>query len=117
MNLLVNLGERIKKLRKAAGLTQTVLAETLDLSVNYIGAIERGKRSPSLKTLQKIAAALDVTLAELFYFKKEEYKLKKEQLIESLTREMRKKEAEDLFVLSEVAKVIFGEKRRKRGLS
>ena len=56
---------KIQKYRIAQGLTQENLAERVDLSVSYISEIENGKKRPSLKTLEKIAAALDVSLISL----------------------------------------------------
>ncbi|ANZ44450.1 helix-turn-helix domain-containing protein [Cloacibacillus porcorum] len=56
---------KIQKYRIAQGLTQENLAERVDLSVSYISEIENGKKRPFLKTLEKIAAALDVSLVSL----------------------------------------------------
>ena len=44
----IELGMRIKRLRVAKGLTQEKLAEALGVSLEHIGKIERGKRTPSL---------------------------------------------------------------------
>ena len=56
---------KIQKYRIARRLTQENLAEKVDLSVSYISEIENGKKRPSLKTLEKIAAALEVSLVSL----------------------------------------------------
>lgn len=56
---------KIQKYRIAQGLTQENLAEKVDISVSYISEIENGKKRPSLKTLEKIAAALDVSIVSL----------------------------------------------------
>lgn len=61
------MGNQIQKIRKRKGLTQEKLAELADLSVPYISHIERATKKPSLGTLLKIAAALDVTANELLY--------------------------------------------------
>jgi transcriptional regulator with XRE-family HTH domain len=83
------LGKRIRGLRNKAGLTIAQLAEKANLSDNFIGCIERGERSPTLKTLEKVASALGVEIADLFVFspkKKlsdaEEIKIRVEKLIE-----------------------------------
>ena len=44
----IELGLRIKMLRTEKGLTQEKLAEALGISLEHIGKIERGKRTPSL---------------------------------------------------------------------
>ncbi|MBP3924510.1 helix-turn-helix transcriptional regulator [bacterium] len=59
-------GQRLKTLRKKSKLTQAKLAEKLDVSTNFIGMVERGKRNTTIDKLFKIADALDVTLAQFF---------------------------------------------------
>ena len=66
-------GERIKAARINAGLTQRELADRLNVSFVNISQWERGRRSPKIETLQKIASALNVPLIELF---PEEYGMK-----------------------------------------
>ena len=50
-------GERLKK-----GWKQCELAKKAGISNTYLSDIEVGRTSPSLKTLHKIAAALDVDI-------------------------------------------------------
>jgi transcriptional regulator with XRE-family HTH domain len=52
-------GERLKRLRLQAGLSQRELAEP-GVSYAYISRIEAGTRNPSVKALRKLAAKLDV---------------------------------------------------------
>ena len=68
----VQLGERIRALRNRAGFTQERLAEKADVSVKFIGNIERGESAVSVRTLRRIAHALSVTLKELFDFPDED---------------------------------------------
>jgi len=65
------LGERMRKLRQAKGLSQEELAFKSGVHRTYLGGIERGERNPSLKNIAAIAKALGVTLSELFLFGKE----------------------------------------------
>ena len=60
------ISKKIKELRRQRGLTQEELAEIVGVSVNYIGYIEQNKRTPSIKTADKIARALGVKFGELF---------------------------------------------------
>jgi len=62
------LGKQVKYLRHLANFTQAQLAEKTNLSVNYVSEIETGIASPTLKTLLKLAQALDVEIKELFNF-------------------------------------------------
>lgn len=56
-----SIGKNIRKYRLMKKLRQEDLAEKADLSTNYIGAIERGEKIPSLETLILIINALDVS--------------------------------------------------------
>ena len=56
------LGERIREERHKLGLTQAQLAETVDISDTYMGAIERGERSLTLDTLVRLVNRLGVTV-------------------------------------------------------
>lgn len=57
----VALGRRIRKARKIKNLTQEQLAEAVGLSLSFIGHIERGSRTASLKTVMDIANVLKTT--------------------------------------------------------
>lgn len=60
-----SLGEKIKYYRKQRKLYQVELADIVDVSTGYIGAIEQSVKSPSLKLLSKIAKALKIQPHEL----------------------------------------------------
>ena len=59
------LGEVIRAERLARDLTQEQLAEKADLSLNFIGNVERGEQAVSLDSIVQIAAALKITVQEL----------------------------------------------------
>lgn len=54
-------GDRIKRRRKAAGLTQEALAERIGLSKNHLSNIERGRYLPTIETMLLICDALGQT--------------------------------------------------------
>jgi transcriptional regulator with XRE-family HTH domain len=62
------LGQKIKELRKARGLSQDRLSEKIDIDSKHLSRIEVGHNFPSLDTLQKLADALHVELKDLFEF-------------------------------------------------
>lgn len=62
------LGERIKFLRYQRNLSQEQLALKAEINKSFMGQIERGEKSPTVKTLEKIVVALDITFVELFSF-------------------------------------------------
>ncbi|MBY9077987.1 helix-turn-helix transcriptional regulator [Paenibacillus sp. HN-1] len=61
-----SVGDRIRDIRKAKGLTQQQLAELSNLDDAYIGSVERGERNFSIDSLEKIVDALKVHPSELF---------------------------------------------------
>ena len=62
------LGRRIAELRTKAGLTQEQLAEKAGYSTEFISLVERGKNSPSVAGLERVAKALKCELHTLFKF-------------------------------------------------
>ena len=59
------LGEAVRARRKKRRLSQEGLAEKADLSTVFISRVERGKESPSVDSLMKIARALGVRARDL----------------------------------------------------
>ncbi|MBQ4580466.1 MAG: helix-turn-helix transcriptional regulator [Clostridia bacterium] len=58
-------GQRVRKLRRANGLTQEELAEKVDISASFMGHIERGSRIASLETLVSLCNVLKVSPTHL----------------------------------------------------
>ena len=61
------IGERIKKLRKKAGLTQDQLSEKLGIGPKSLSSIERGTVGVSLSTLLKICDVLSISSNSLLF--------------------------------------------------
>jgi len=59
-------GELLRDLRERRRLSVRTLAAKAGFSPSFISQVENGLASPSIASLEKIAAALDVTLAEFF---------------------------------------------------
>ena len=55
----------LREFRKAAGVTQEDLAFQSGYHPTYIGQLERGKKSPSLRTIMKLAAVLGTSGSDL----------------------------------------------------
>lgn len=60
----MNIGERLRALRKEAGLTQKELGEKLGVSASMIGQYETNLRNPKFETLEKICDVLNVGMSE-----------------------------------------------------
>jgi len=62
------IGDRLRELREQKGLSQNDIEEKTGIMRCYISRVENGHTIPSLETLIRLAAALDVPLYRLFYF-------------------------------------------------
>ena len=58
-------GAAVREARVAAKLTQMGLAEKADLTLNYVGEVERGEKLASIDTAARLASGLGMTVAEL----------------------------------------------------
>jgi transcriptional regulator with XRE-family HTH domain len=56
----------LRRLRLQRGLSQERLAHSADLNMTHVAKIERSEREPGVRTVSKLAKALDVSVAELF---------------------------------------------------
>ena len=65
----MNVGKKIRRMRQARGLTAVELARRSRVTTGFISQLEYSQTVPSLQTLQRVAAALDVSLT---YFLLEE---------------------------------------------
>ncbi|MBS4049363.1 MAG: helix-turn-helix transcriptional regulator [Alphaproteobacteria bacterium] len=65
-DILKALGAKIRDFRKAAGLTQEVLAGKVGVSVDMVGNIERGENFTSALTLHRIGQAVGRNVDELW---------------------------------------------------
>lgn len=70
--ILLAFGQRLRTVRGRSRVSQEALAELAGLDRTYISFLERGKRNPSLVCIAKLAAALQVTVAELCDFAESE---------------------------------------------
>lgn len=59
------IGQRIRKIRKAHGLSQEELAEKINISTTHMSHIETGNTKLSLPVFADIAAALEVRMDDL----------------------------------------------------
>lgn len=64
--LIENVGLRIGELRQKAGLTQADVAERVEMTLTNYQRIEHGLQNLTLKTMVKIANAIDVSVAAFF---------------------------------------------------
>lgn len=66
MMIQQRVGNRIRELRNALGLSQEKLALAADLDRTYIASVESGKRNISIVNLEKIITALNCSFSDFF---------------------------------------------------
>jgi len=64
-DITLRFGQALRQRRMVLGLSQEAFAEKADLHRTYIADIERGKRNVSLRNIEKIAGALNLSMSEL----------------------------------------------------
>ena len=64
-SIVARFGASVRKLRFRLGISQEVLAEKADLHRTYIADIERGARNVTLRSIDRLAKALEVSTADL----------------------------------------------------
>ncbi|NBH19958.1 XRE family transcriptional regulator [Clostridiaceae bacterium] len=79
-----DIGQRIRSFRLSRDLTQAELAESLDVSTNYISEIENGKKGMSQDTLCRLCLTYHLS-ADFLLFGKCEKDVSKQSLFESLS--------------------------------
>lgn len=58
MGLASVFGQNVRAARRAKGITLETLAHDVGLAYSYVGELERGRRNPTLKVVERIAEAL-----------------------------------------------------------
>ncbi len=77
------MGRVIRRERQDRHLTLKELADKASLSVVYVGEIERGQKYPSATVLEKLAEALDLSVADLLELVAEEIRAEHEPVMTS----------------------------------
>ena len=67
-SLQINVGKQIQKLRESKGISQQDLAAKCNFEKSNMSRLEAGRVNPTLSTLEKVAIALEVSLAEIVTF-------------------------------------------------
>jgi transcriptional regulator with XRE-family HTH domain len=62
----VDVGERLRAIRRLRRVTLKTVADRAELSESFLSQVERGRANASVASLKRIAAALGVNVADLF---------------------------------------------------
>ena len=102
-NLALQLGQNIKKYRKAQNLKQSELAEMTGIEAKYLSRLETGLSTPSFKMIEKIAEVLKVDASVLFEYEQDN---NKEELACKLKSKIENYSANQLKLLLALTKFI-----------
>lgn len=96
--------ENMRRLRKERKLTQEELAHRSGLSGTYISCLERQQQTISLKTLERVAEALGVPVAECL--RPQEQQMEKDPLAKKIAALFDQLDKNDAFLLYRVLRLI-----------
>ncbi len=65
-DICVRIGRRIRVLRTHRGWTQAMLADHAELAREHLSELENGHKEVGIRTLNRVAKALDIKLAQFF---------------------------------------------------
>jgi transcriptional regulator with XRE-family HTH domain len=81
-------GKNVRIYRNRRNWSQADLAENANISINFLGDIERGKKWPHPETLTKLADALEIRVFELFMEEDNELNPKTKNLMNRLIKDV-----------------------------
>ena len=110
---LMKFGGRIKEERERQNLTRSTLAEMANTEQGYIVQIERGSRSPSLKTFTNLLSALGVSSDYLIFGMTEEGQNEKDTALAEFSALLKRGNADDIKVLYQIAAHILKHKNQR----
>ncbi|MDD5688144.1 MAG: helix-turn-helix transcriptional regulator [Elusimicrobia bacterium] len=113
-NLQKIIGSRIKEFRRQRELIQEELADKSGLHPTFIAHIEGGRKVCSIKSLQKIASALNVPVDSLLRQKEEKTKNLYDLHTEKLIQLIRDKTDGQKTLLYSLATSLFSKNKRKK---
>lgn len=101
----MDIGEKIRKIRTAKGLSMYRLTQVTGISGHHIKGIEEGTRQPTIDTLKKLLVPLGISMAELFSEETDStYLTEKERTLIENFRTLDKEKADALLLFSDVLK-------------
>lgn len=64
-NVAIDFGRKLRSLRTEQGISQEELAGRANLHRTYVSSVERGERNVTIETIEKLADALNLQMADL----------------------------------------------------
>ena len=100
---LLKFGHRVREERERQSLTRSSLAERAHTEQGYIVQIERGSRSPSLKTFMNLLSALGVSSDYLIFGIAEDAQNERDTILLEFANLLKRGDSEDIKILYKLA--------------
>lgn len=100
-------GQRILKLRSEMGISRERLAESADISVQFLADIEKGRKNMTVTTVRNLASALNVTTDHIINGRQDQSDIEEEILLEifrSLSHDDKRRACEIVRLFAEAAR-------------
>jgi len=110
---LIKFGNRVREERERQNLTRSALAEMANTEQGYIVQIERGTRSPSLKTFTNLLSALGVSSDYLIFGTSEKEQSEKDSALSDFSNLLKRGDLDDIKVLYQMAVHILKHKNQR----
>ena len=65
-DIVIRFGRRVREIRTAKNINQTILAEKIGTDQSTISLVENGKQEPRLRFIEMLAVGLKTPLSEIF---------------------------------------------------
>ena len=105
-DIINQIGNNIKQVRKKQGLTQTELAQKINVDPKYISRLETGNSTPSLPVVIKISEVLKTDISKFFTIDDIN---KKSNLIYKINAKLDRMNVNELNVISDITSYIIDE--------
>lgn len=106
MNVSSKVGKRIREYRNQAGLSQEKLAHMANINFNFLGDVERGKKKPSIDTLEKLLTALNVSFEEFFNFEAKVKPYRESSALDRLNIDLKKRSTQEIELIYNIVKQV-----------
>ena len=107
LNSNFSVGERLRELRTSKAMSQEQVANIAEITPAYFGQVERGLKNVTVHTLEKICAALNVSLAEFFSPAKKYTNKKLDELSTQILNQLNGKSETEKQAVLRLIKLVF----------
>ena len=106
-------GNKIREHRQRLGVSIETLALSAEITPNFLGDVERGKKKPSLDTLESLLNALNLSFEEFFSYEAEYTPRKERSKAEKIIADISGFSDEELTVIHNIVRQLMRFRKTK----